>query len=152
MCDTIEREELRKLESTDRSNIEFMLSPDVPEEHRKHFIEWWTMIEGLNAMANIKREEIASSLLAFDEIVAIMEIGDYQWAYEEMARELMLVQKTRGVEGFATQYLAGHVERQFVHSVNREAALRENRKKWFNRTRRAISGNNAEPPMEEMKQ
>jgi len=137
--------ELRKIEAGDRSNIEYMLSPDIPEEHRKHFVNWWTLIEGINAMSNIKREEIASSLLAFDEIIAIMEIGDYQWAYEEMARELMLVQKTRGIDGFATQYLAGSVERQYVHSVNREAAMQERKKKWFMRARKAMKGNEPEP-------
>lgn len=134
MCDSIDEENtpMYPVEQTGRSTTEFILSPDIPEEQKKAFSQWWSMINHLNALGNISKEDIASSLLAFDEIIAILEIGDYDWAMAEMGRELMLLQKTRSVGGFATQYAVGSVERSYVtQNMYEQSLAREKKSKWY---------------------
>lgn len=114
------------------TEAEFVLSPDIPQEERNYFTKWWTLIGHLQALGNIQRHEIHASIMAFDLIADIMRIGDFEWAHEEMAKELMIQQKSRSVEGFQTMYQHG-VQKQIIEQTNRDMLGRERRRSWVGR-------------------
>jgi len=96
---------------------QFMLSPSVPPSQRKYFEEFYLMFDHIMALGNIERRDIFLSLLAFDEICLLLEIGLYDEARKLMGREMMKMQLSRSVG--ALQLLFGQQGIQRTESIQR---------------------------------
>jgi hypothetical protein len=83
---------------------QFVLSPDVPPEEREHFRKFYLMFSKTMALGNIKRYDIFSLMLAFDEICILMDMGLYDESRQLMGREIMKMQASRSIEGFQTLF------------------------------------------------
>jgi len=104
---------------------QFMLSPSVPPRERRYFEQFMVMFDHIMALGNIERRDIFLSLLAFDEICLLLEIGLYDEARKLMGRELMKMQLSRSVG--ALQLLFGQQGIQRTESIQR--VLRQKGKK-----------------------
>lgn len=83
---------------------QFVLSPDVPPEEREHFRKYYLMFSKTMALGNIKRWDIFTLMLAFDEICMLMEMGLYEESRQIMGREIMKMQASRSIDGFQTLF------------------------------------------------
>lgn len=106
---------------------QFVLSPDVPPEEREHFRKYYLMFSKTMALGNIKRYDIFSLMLAFDEICMLMEMGLYEESRQIMGREIMKMQASRSIDGFQTLYGQQGISR--VEQINR--ILRQRNKSSF---------------------
>jgi hypothetical protein len=123
-------EDYQQIGDFDRNAIltaaQYILSPDIPPKERKHFEKFYLMFSKIMALGNIKRQDVFSILLAFDEICMLLELGLYDDARQIMGRELMKMQVSRSVDGFQTLYGRGIEKREEVQRL-----LARKRKKSF---------------------
>jgi len=108
---------------------QFMLSPDIPPSERKHFNKFYLMFSKIMALGNIKRSDVFGIIVTFKEIVALMEMGQYDEARVLMAEEIMKMQVSRSVDGFQTLYGQGvqrteQIERIFARRQRRSLSGR----------------------------
>jgi len=91
--------------------IQYMLSPDIPPAERAHFEKFYLMFSKIMALGNIRRTDIFTVLLAFEEICILLEIGLYEEARQMMGKELTKMQLSRSVGGFQILYGQQGVQR-----------------------------------------
>jgi hypothetical protein len=107
--------------------LQYMLSPDIPPRERVYFEKYYLMFSKTMAQGNIKRWEVMSFLLAFDEICLLLDMGLYQEARQIMGREMMKMQCSRSIDGFWTMYGQTGVTR----NEQIERVLMQQRKRGF---------------------
>lgn len=111
----------RGMEEGDRDSAltvtQFLLAPDIPPKERKYFEQFYLMFSKTMALGNIKRWDVFSIMLAFDEICMLLEMGLYDEARQLMGREIMKMQVSRSVDGFQTLYGRGIDKREEVQRV-----------------------------------
>lgn len=69
------------------------------------------------ALGNIKRWEVFSILIAFDEICMLLEMGLFEESRQLMAREIMKMQCSRSIDGFQTLFGQSGIAR--TETINR---------------------------------
>jgi len=106
---------------------QYILAPDIPPRERKYFEKYYLMFSKTMAQGNIKRWEVFSCMLAFDEICMLLDMGLYDDARQIMGREIMKMQCSRSIEGFHTLYGQSGVQR----SEQIERILTQQRKRSF---------------------
>lgn len=108
---------------------QFILSPDIPPSEREHFNKFYLMFSKTMALGNIKRTDVFAIILAFDEIITLMEMGLYDEARKIMGKEIMKMQVSRSIDGFQTLYGQGvqrteQIERIFARRQKRSLSGR----------------------------
>jgi len=126
---------------------QFMLSPDIPPAEKEHFNKFYLMFSKIIALGNIKRNDIFSLTIAFEEICMLLEIGLYDEARQMMGKELMKMQASRSVDGFWTLYGQHGVQRS--ESLERVVA-RRNTRSTGGRLSRLFKRKSKEPQYEEL--
>ena len=106
------RGDLSSVESEAIIVAQYLLSPDIPKPERKHFEKYYLMFSKIMALGNIKKQEILSYLIAFEKICMLLEMGLFETARQNMARQMMKMQLSRSVGGFHTIWTSGGYSRQ----------------------------------------
>jgi len=111
--------------------MQYRLSPEVPEEEKKHFREFMVMFSRTVPLANISKEDILKFIITRDMIVMAYEDGLYEYAHELQADYLQQLQLSRAIGGFETLYGQHGVQRS--ESLERIAGGAPKKKTWGGR-------------------
>ena len=121
---------------------QFMLSPDIPIQERQHFEKFYLMFSKIMALGNIKRDDIYTLIISFEEICILLEMGLYDDARQMMGKELMKIQASRSVDGFQTLYGQQGVNR--TESISKVLARQRRKTTLSGKISRAFRGQREE--------